>query len=579
MATTTADSEAIAPTSPEAPPSPESPPEESNLVPVTYAIEPSRKDPESASASSRKEEFPAPSVSRLRRHQTLWRAIAYSLIIGICMAAAIAIVAASDKRDVSGWHVKPTVLLAIVSSVLNLALPAAETLGVAVAWWRASYRGAKLKTLHHIWQHGTGGNPLPALLGESSARKVLITTVVIGSIRFISSPLLQRATGVELQDQYTNETFKLDIAQRIPDGYAAKYRNDSTRSVVGSPKGLHIAQGWWGNSTILTSEQPGYSCNGTCAGTIPGAGLSLECSSSMSALNLTAPENDGAALCTINTTVIEEPTGHPYLKLMASYASSLSESCIATVTTDVCKLQAAVVQYPITIQGSSVYLNHDLLHNMTVLSTFISDGDLSTTPQGAGAGTLTGLSRIMGDDGQYLYANVTILQTAAKPLFHGPGTLPDMFYVTDSSMYSNYTNTKCNLLWRSPTNYTINSLHDFMFRSAIDAGKGMAQVFVAQRRSQVLVFKSNYAYLGAALVSILVALIVVWILFWGWWELEWHVSLSPLEVASAFRAPAMQSAGQNTSVREVLNRVGDIEVRYRRRTAEDVGGMVPVSDE
>jgi hypothetical protein len=175
---------------------------------------------------------------------------------------------------------------------------------------------------------------------------------------------------------------------------------------------------------------------------------------------------------------------------------------------------------------------------MTVDSIYIFAGDLLTAPPGAGAGPLEGINDFIG---YYCFANVTEKIHAGYP---GPtylgqnntGMIADMFYIADSSLYSNYTLAKCDLKWSSPTMYVLNSMHDFMFRSALAAGNGTAQIFIAQRTNETLVFHSDYHYLGAAIGVTLLALLAVLSLFWRCWELGWHVSLSPLETASALRA-------------------------------------------
>ena len=243
---------------------------------------------------------------------------------------------------------------------------------------------------------------------------------------------------------------------------------------------------------------------------------------------------------------------------------------------DVCKIKAAVVQYPIVIQGRRVDLNYDLLHNMTVDSTFTSAGDSLDAPPRAGAGPLSSIDNFLGHEGMYLFADARLKfrENSTRPIYYGPGIVGDMFFVADTSKYSNHTVNKCNMMWRNPKEYVINSFHNFMFRSAVNAGNGTPQVFVTQRTSQELLFKSNYYYLAAALGGIFLALIATLSLSWGWWELERHVSLSPLEIAQAFGTPIVQFTGGDTMIKDRLKQVGHLRVRYSSKTGGDGGGMM-----
>jgi hypothetical protein len=104
----------------------------------------------------------------------------------------------------------------------------------------------------------------------------------------------------------------------------------------------------------------------------------------------------------------------------------------------------------------------------------------------------------------------------SKPLYLGFSTIADMFFDADPSSYGNYTYAKCNLKWSRPTDYVLNSMHDFMFRSAVAAGNGTEpQIFIAQRANPALVFRSEYHYLAAALAVILVSLLAVLLLLWA----------------------------------------------------------------
>jgi hypothetical protein len=477
------------------------------------------------------------------------------------MGASACIITVSDKQTVASWKVQPTVLLAVLSSVLNLALGTVLSMSVAITWWRSALHGTTLARLHYIWDRGEGYSFAPALKAGFDARKVALIAAVIAMVKFVNNPLLQRSTHIRSREIATNEVMKMDITQRLPDGWTGTIGNGSAITIVGSRFGLSDVQAWWRNDTIMSHNKPGYYCNGTCEGKVQGSGISYNCSSTTEALDLSTPKNDGSIIFAINSTMSKNSTGAPLLLLTTLYSSAVNDSCIATLSVDTCKIEAAVVEYPVTIQNSTVTLNYNGLQNMAVVSTYISAGDLPTAPKNAGAGPLAGLNNFYG---YYLYANVTeVFDTYInRSTYSGPSMIADLFFDPEASSYDSHTFARCGLMWSSPTEYVLNSMHDFMFRAALRAGNGTeVQTFMAQRTSQALLFHSEYRYLAAALAVMLLALLAVLILLWGWWELGRPVSLSPLETAKAFGAPMMQHVGRNSAV-GILKEMEGIGVKY-----------------
>jgi hypothetical protein len=478
------------------------------------------------------------------------------------MGASAGIIIVSDKQAVASWKVQPTVLVAVLSSILNFALAAALSIVVAVTWWRSVFHGTTLAQLHYIWDRGAGCSFIPAFIAGFDARKVALVAAVVATVEFVNNPLLQRATHIRTRDISVDEPMMLDLTQRLPDGWTGIIGNGSAITMIGSRLGLSTVQAWWRNDTITSRNIPGYYCNGTCEGKVRGAGISYSCSSTTETLDLSTPKNDGSIVFAINSTMSENSTGVPFLLLTTLHSSAVNDSCVATLSVDTCKIEAGVVEYPVTIQNSTVTLNRDELQDMTVVSTYTSAGDLPTAPMGAGAGPLAGLNNFFGF---YLYANVTeVLDTYLKrSTYSGPSMIADLFFDPEASSYDNHTFATCGLKWSSPTEYVLDSMHDFMFRAALREGNGTeTQTFTARRTSPALLFHSEYRYLAAALAVLLLALLAVLFLLWGWWELGRPVSLSPLELAMAFEAPMMQRACRSSVIEGILKEVGEMRVKY-----------------
>jgi hypothetical protein len=345
------------------------------------------------------------------------------------MGASACIVTVSDKQTIASWKVQPTVLLAMLSSVTNFALSTVLSTSVAITWWRSAFHGTTLERLHYIWDRGEGYSFGPALKAGSDARRVALIAAVIAVAEFVNNPLLQRSTHIRTQEIVTNETMKIDLTQRLPDGWRGTIGNGSAATMIGSRFGLADVQAWWRNDTITSHNKPGYYCNGTCSGKVQGSGISYNCPSTTETLDLSARRNDGSVIFAINSTMSQNSAGAPFLLPTTLYSSAVNDSCVATLSVDSCKIEAAVVEYPVTIQNSTVTLNYDELQNMAVVSTYISAGDLPTAPNGAGAGPPAGLNNFYG---YYLYANVTeVFDTDLnRSTYSGASMIADFFLQT-----------------------------------------------------------------------------------------------------------------------------------------------------
>lgn len=77
-----------------------------------------------------------------------------------------------------------------------------------------------------------------------------------------------------------------------------------------------------------------------------------------------------------------------------------------------------------------------------------------------------------------------------------------------------------------------------------------------------LVYKSDFEFLGLALMVTFLGLICVLPTFTGWWSLGRRVSMNPLEIAKAFNGVRMEHAESNANVDRLLMEVGKEPIRY-----------------
>jgi len=489
-----------------------------------------------------------------------WLALASLLFVLACMGASVATIVISDNQTVASWTIQPAVLLAILAALSNVALGIAFSEAVVVTWWTSATNGASLEELHYIWDKGLT-NFVAALAAGPTAGKVAGTMLALIIIKVATGPLLQRATRQEIKEVVTEGAIELNVVQHLPSGWIGSVETNS--SIVGSGNSVQVTSAWWRKATITVRSPRSY-CDGTCEGNVPGAGITYNCSSTTRALDLFTGYN--ATLFEINTTMSQNSTGAPFLLLTTLYSSAIDDNCTATLTVDTCKIEAAIIEYPVTIQNSTVTLNSDKLNHTRVRSTYTDRGDLPTVRRGSAAGVLRGLDRFS--------SNFKTRTWQLDPSTFQGKPIGEMFLQTDPKLYTDFTYENCPLKWSSPTDYVLDSMQDFMFRAALRAAKRTdSQTFSVRRAKRRLVFHSVYGYLAAASTTTLFGTFFVLITLQGRWSLGRAVSLSPLETANAFCAPLMERVRcNNITVDGILEDIGQTRVKY-------VDGLMVVDDE
>lgn len=506
--------------------------------------------------------------------QTPWPAMVLIFTMLASMGALAGIIAGSDKQTVESWKVGPSVLLSLLSSIWNYALSALLGISVVLTWWRNALEGTTLKSLHYIWDQ-PGGLNIYAGLRSTKARKVVLLAWLVGVVQIVSGPLLQRSTSVVSKNLVIEDHMTLNMTQRLQDGWTGVIVNASEQNIIGSRNGIATIQEWWKNATIWTStsNNTGSQCYGTCEGTVQGTGIAYTCTSTLLALNLSQQENVGSTLFAINTAMVANETGAPVLALTTLYTSAIDNSCMATLNITTCNIEAAIVEYPVVIQNNTVTLDMEKLHSATIVSKFVSEGDLPTATPGSGSGPLQGLDDFFG---YYLWANTTLAFTTRNTstytnLQGGGNMIPDLFFVPESTHYDPSILRKCGLKWSSPTQFVLDSMSDWLFRASLSSSNGTnSQTFSVQRTSPALIFQTDYKYLAISLVVMLLALLGVVFQLWGFWRLGRQVTMSPLEIAKAFKAPVMQQVNHISAVDGILKEVGKKKVKYDGESFHEV---------
>jgi hypothetical protein len=507
--------------------------------------------------------------------QTPWFTMISILLMLACMGAAAGIIIGSNGQIVGKWWIDPAVILAFLSAVWNYSLGIVLARSIAITWWRNALNGTKLESLHYIWDQGA--NPFHALRSSLAVWRVLLLAWLVFAVQIGNNPLLQRSTRIRAATIAVQDKLSLDSAPRLPDGYLGVIIPPITNSgsVSGSRNGLATTQDWWWNRTISTANKTGYHCDGTCTGEVEATGFTQSCSSSSRLMDISAQENNGQVIFAINFTLTWKAADAPILTLTTLHSSAIDSSCTAYLSITTCIIQSAIIKYPVQVQNSTISLEVDKLQNATVVSKYVSPGDFRTAQRDQGAGPLEGLIDFIGN---YMWANDTlILDPFRNSSLYSGGLIPDLFFLADPSNYDpTILNVKkCALKWSDPTQYILNSMHQFLFLASLRAHNGTdALSFTVQRSYPVLVFHSNYRFLAVALTIMLITLIATLLRLWGWWELGRNVSLSPLELAKAFQAPVMQRVGEKSTISEILKVAGNVRVQYNGESIRETRASV-----
>jgi hypothetical protein len=506
--------------------------------------------------------------------QAPWNALASVVTILACVIVSILIISISDKQPVESWKFQPAVLLAVVSSIANVAYAAALYRGIATTWWRDALHGTNLKRLHYIWGYGYGGTFKFAPSLGMGAYKIGLATIVAALATLGSNPILQRSTHSQNQDILKNTTMLVDIPLQILDGFPGIVQYGVPANTLISPQFLAAIQSWYWQGPMSIQKRPGYYCNGTCEGYVSSPGIHYNCFETSTILDLTLPEANGEPLFSITFDRFENSSNHqPILGMNALYASSVDASCNANISLSTCNISAAIVKRPIKIVNDTIILD---LNKTTVLESMpTSMIDSPTAAPSTPAGPLSALHWLAE---YYFRSNATLGHnlTSGLYMYLPHGTLAHQFF--DTNFTSHKALSACGFQWIDPRLTILRAMGDVLFRAGIIQvfGAGITQNFTATETTPTLVFHSNYAYLAGAIILMLTALVALTFPLWGWWELGRDVSLSPLETAKAFGAPMLQQVSLDMGADGLVKQVGDLRVKYGGvRDSDETGLLSP----
>ncbi|KAJ9610455.1 hypothetical protein H2200_005232 [Cladophialophora chaetospira] len=504
----------------------------------------------------------------------------------LCTAASVYILLRSDGQPVEIWHpLQPTVYLAVFSSVANILHAFALGEGLVVAWWQRAVKATTLQNLHYTWHSGTSvkGALMNVLLGREILMAVacLLTTLSIAR-----GPLFQRASSVHDATISLSGTVKLHMAQELQRGFAGVISGRTPSPSFMTPEFTKVVQDYY-KGEPMHAINSGCPLNTTCSTNVPGFGFGVHCNETKIPFTLVKiSASGGVSVNTIDSFVSGAGYQEIYgfggsqeldedfkpLKETSNTALILNNTYLAdTATSDpgavgylrnrVCALRGGIVSYSVTVSNGTLL---SLRSSSWKDDTFLEDRGL----EGIQGTTISNLA------GFYLAANYLFTSSASLSFGGGVGWIMNIDGLT-AAQYSTSANTSSgfNTVWTDPTDDMIDGMREIAFRTGLQIGKNTSYPNSVQQvqytgQHQQTVYRTDHRFTVAAAAVSILGIAAVLPTFSGFTRLGRGMTLSPLEVAKAFNAPALQDVAGNLGVDAMLDDANRTKLQYGEMSYE-----------
>lgn len=509
-----------------------------------------------------------------------WDALlAFSGAIAIAILI-IAVILKSDVDPISHWPVAPAVYLAIISAVANILLRYAFSRGVEIWWWITAMKGdTKVKDLHNIWLYGTSLRS--AFVAGRNFNLVAFAAILLALVP-ASAPLAQRASQTVLRTTTTNITIPL-VAAPVLSWWMTTGQITGRAHTVSylTPSFSRVLQNHLVSAPITVGSQAGG--NGTCKGAVRAAGYAISCVSGSQLFDKEPPSANTSAIGPDGTTAVEDTTifgtGFSYVEEPVRFAAGKSVmnltvvfkgdgGCNGALTLRNCTLTPATLEYRVVVANTSIALDNTYTYeNDSVVSYYETPGTSSVSPSYHG-----GLALAL----QSMFASkVTMSFGGAVGMRISTSGVTGLRYQRERERDDKTVYGECLSYRLDPTHDLLMAVREVAFRLAFQTN--VTDVAVQEMRAERLVtevvYRSDYMFLGLALMFIALSALTVMPLLLKWWRVGREVSLSPVEVARAFGAPELVAgSGSNSSARELLREVGSRNIRYGEAVRGQYGG-------
>lgn len=523
------------------------------------------------------------------RHHTLipWLSLLLMTVSALCIAAAASTLRILNGEAVEKWIYNPAFILAIISSVFNVCLSSLVSLGIATLWWRVASHGTTLKELHQIWDRRMGLTFLSSITGGSHARHAALAAAIIAVARFSNGPLLQQSPGNRWITKVHDTPMKIVLNRIVPEGYL-NTRLESPTNVSITGRGAEVFRLFLtnyegallnapGNLTTWLQHCPqqldtcgGFACpnNSTCIARVPFLMTRSNCSIFIEQFNFTDPRNFDRTIFSIDSHLRGSPED-PFLRLETKYNNFTDADCVGRMVNETCDIRLGIFEQRVALRWSNFTLQPPPWTNATSVEDYVYSGD---TP-----GPMNAHDYRQLPEGDYPAGVLLSLQSLVINYYSGDAILTSNSSVTSAIITKLFWNTvakkpDCSNVYQRPATTILNSMNFLLFIASHWSATGNSttttkfQDITAEEYRPTLQYYIDATFVGTALGVMLAGLISVASLFWGIWELDRIVTLSPLETAKAFNAPLLDPVDRAIEAEDIITSRGQTKVQYDGRS-------------
>lgn len=478
-------------------------------------------------------------------------------VLGVIACITILIFVNDKEADQGSWKLSPNVLLSICVAIINISLHLAHTEGLNVVWWRrAQAKQGNPHLLHESWERA---DSLFMAVASVHRFDVISLATIFVALAPIAGPFLQRA--VKVVPDYVSDnstTIEFPMADQLPTGFSGYTSAKDKMPSLMSWLSVSAMYDYQLNNNITISNMTG--CDGSCSTTIRAAGFDVTCKNASIPLNFPTADSQNGTAQVFGTDILFDPSEPNIIRLNTLWKDD--DDCSGVAWVNNCTLTASTIDFPIdivrldydanTTTGSGTaaavvdYYSgfYDDLNDTTGINNFpvkVTNAvhtNLDADSEQKGVTTIGGV---------WMALRTQFASTAKVSYLDGygydmnfDGTLSSSYLYSNDSVLANASQDVCGLQFSDPFREIIIAAQDLMIRlasKATDQNSVDNPVLTKQTVHNVAEvrniskYKSNFKYMGAALVFSCLGIIFVAPLLHGFWQLKSWGTMSPLETA------------------------------------------------
>ena len=239
--------------------------------------------------------------------------------------------------------------------------------------------------------------------------------------------------------------------------------------------------------------------------------------------------------------------------------------CSGTLAVTTCAMVPATVGYHVVVSNGSVQLDKGYgYEGDTVVGYYRTPSSGSGVHHSYHGGFALAMREILGSSVTLSFAGTAGMRMVTE------GVTAMRYQRRREKGPGEFGYAECDNYWLDPTRDLLMMMREVAFRLALQ-GEGQGgpvpvQDMLVEEKVTEVVYASDYLFLWLAVGVIGLSVLTVSPLLHGWWRLGREVSLSPMEVARAFGAPALRGSGSNSDTGQLMKEIGAKKVSYGEMT-------------